>query len=193
MIDRKLFVSWIRATWLGWLLGIPIIIALALLGEAIHIGGAQFLVGAGMGTGVGLMQGRVIRRILHKSALWICSCIVGLGAPFLLTDLSKLLGWTLPYSLPAAIALGGVIIGAWQALLLRARLRQTGWWLVASTLGWTLAAGTSAVADGLPRWRVLRGIWGAFAYLGIVVAGGLVLGIVTGFCLAWLARNETAV
>jgi hypothetical protein len=36
MIDRKLFVSWIRNTWLGWLLGIPIIIVLALIGEAVH-------------------------------------------------------------------------------------------------------------------------------------------------------------
>src|SRR4030095_16229946 len=80
MIDRKLFVSWIRSTWFGWLLGIPIIIAFALIGEAVHIGGAQVLVGAGMGTGIGLMQ--VIRRILHKSAMWTCSCIVGLGAPF---------------------------------------------------------------------------------------------------------------
>ena len=67
MIDRKLFVSWILATWVGWLLGIPIIIVLALIGEAVHIGGAQFLVGAGMGTGIGLMQALVIRRTLHKS------------------------------------------------------------------------------------------------------------------------------
>ena len=51
MIDRKLFVSWIRNTWFGWLLGIPIIITLALIGEAVHIGGAQVLVGAGMGIG----------------------------------------------------------------------------------------------------------------------------------------------
>lgn len=191
MIDRKLFLSWIRATWFGWLLGIPIIIVLALIGEAVHIGGAQVLVGAGMGTGIGLMQGRVIRRMLHKSALlWLCSCIVGLGAPFLVTDLSKLVGWNLPYSLPAAIALGGLIIGSWQALILRSRLRKTGWWLVASALGWTLAAGTSALADSLPRTHAIRGIWGAVAYLGIVAAGGLILGIVTGLCLAWLFRSN---
>lgn len=192
MIDRRLFFSWIRATWIGWLLGIPIIIALALMGEAIHIGGAQFLVGAGMGTGVGLIQGRVVRRILDKSAVWICSCIVGLAAPFLLTDLSKFVGWNLPYSLPLAIILGGLIIGGWQALILRSRVRQTGWWLVASALGWTLAAGTAALADS-SRLRAIRGIWGALAYLGMIAAGGLVLGVVQGFGLAWLLRNEPAV
>ncbi len=192
MIDRKLFFSWIRNTWLGWLLGIPIIIVLALIGEAVHIGGSQVLVGAGMGTGIGLMQGRVIRRILPKSALWLCSCIVGLGAPFLLTDLSKVFGWNLPYSLLALITIGGLIIGSWQALILRSRLRQTGWWIVASALGWALAAGTSAMADS-SRAHAIRGIWGALVYLGIIAAGGLILGIVTGLCLAWLVRNESAV
>lgn len=192
MINRKLFISWIRATWFGWLLGIPIVIAFALIGEAVHIGGAQFLVGAGMGTGIGLMQARVIRSMLHKSSLWILSCVVGLGAPFLLTDLSKVFGWNLPYSLPMAIALGGLIVGIWQALMLRSRFRKTGLWIVASTLGWTLAAGTSAIADS-SRMRAIRGIWGAVAYLGIVAAGGLVLGIVTGPCLAWMIRDDSAV
>ena len=42
MIDRKLFFSWIRVTWFGWLLGIPIIIVLALIGEAVHVVGLNF-------------------------------------------------------------------------------------------------------------------------------------------------------
>lgn len=192
MIDHKLFLSWIRNTWLGWLLGIPIIIVLALIGEAVHIGGAQVLVGAGMGTGIGLMQARVIRKILHKSAPWILSCVVGLGAPFLLTDISRVVGWKLPYSLPVIIVLGGLIIGSWQALILRSRFRKTGWWIVASALGWTLAAGASAFADS-QRARTIRGLWGAIAYLGIIAAGGLIVGIVTGLCLAWLSRSEPAV
>jgi hypothetical protein len=41
LIDRKLFVSWIRATWFGWLLGIPIIIVFALIGKAVHVGGSS--------------------------------------------------------------------------------------------------------------------------------------------------------
>lgn len=191
MTDGKLFFQWIRATWFGWLLGIPIIIVLALIGEALRIGGAQFLVGAGMGAGIGLGQALVMRRILHKAVLWICSCIVGLGAPFLLTDLSKFVGWNLPYALPAAIGVGGLIIGIWQALILRSRLRRSGWWIVASVLGWTVAGGTPALADSA-RLHAIRGIWGALAYLGIIAAGGLILGIVTGLCLAWLVKSESA-
>lgn len=192
MIDRRLFFSWVRLTWLGWLLGVLIIIVLALIGEAVGIGGAQVLVGAGMGTGIGLMQVRVRGSVLDKPAQWIWSCIIGLGAPFLVTDVSKVAGWNLPYSLWVSIGLGGLIVGNWQALILRSRHRKTGLWIVASVLAWTLAGGTSAIADSLQRSHAIRGIWGACAYLGIVAAGGLVLGIVTGICLAWMFQHESA-
>ncbi len=33
-------------------------------------------------------------------------------------------------------------------------------------------------------------IWGALAYLGIVAAGGLILGLVTGICLAWMFQIQ---
>jgi hypothetical protein len=193
VINRRLFVSWILATWLGWLVGIPLIVVFALVGEAVGIGGAQFLVGAGMGTGVGLMQARIIRRLTNKSALWICSCIVGLAVPFLITDISKFAKLNVPYSLLVIITFGGLIIGGWQMLILRSRIRRAGWWMVASALAWTLAAATSAIADFLPRSHLLRGIWGALAYLGIVAAGGLILGLVTGACLVWMFRGESAV
>lgn len=193
MIDRKLFVLWLRATWFGWLLGVPIIIVLALVGEAIGIGGAQVLVGIGMGTGVGLMQGRVIRSILNRRVPWIWSTIIGLGAPFLLTDISKVAGWNLPYSLLVLIAVGGLIVGIWQALILSSQLYKIGLWMAASMLGWSLAAVTSSIADSLPRSQAIRGIWGALVYLGIVAAGGLILGAVTGVCLAWLFRREATV
>ena len=191
MINRRLFVSWIWATWLGWLLGIPFIIVLALLGEAVGIGGAQFLVGVGMGAGVGLMQARILRRLINRSALWICSCVVGLGLPFLITDVSRVAGLVIPYSLVVSITVGGLISGGWQMLILRSRVRRTGSWMVASALGWTLAAGTSAVADSLSRSHFFRGIWGAIAYLGIVASGGLILGLVTGASLVRMFRDKT--
>ena len=192
-IDRRLVLRWVRATWFGWLLGIPVIIVLALVGEAVGIGGAQVLVGAGMGTGIGLMQSRVIRSMLPKWGAWILSCVVGLAAPFLVTDIAKTAGRNVGYSLFVAVAVGGLIAGGWQAIILRARFRKTLWWVVASGFGWTLAAGTSALADPVSRLPALRGLWGAVVYLGIVAAGGLILGLVTGVCLAWMVQHEPAV
>lgn len=190
MSDRKLFIQWVRATWMGWLLGIPLIIVLALAGEAVGIGGVQVIVGLGMGTGIGWMQGRVMRSILDKSRPWVLACAVGLAIPFLLTDISKAAGLDLPYFLPFAVAIGGLTVGVWQALLLRSRFRGTGLWVAASVLGWMLAGGTSAAADVLSRSQSLRGIWGALAFLGIVAVGGLILGLVTGAALVRLVRHQ---
>jgi hypothetical protein len=169
------------------------IILLALIGEAVGIGGAQFLVGAGMGLGIGLMQARVMRGLIDKSAPWLWSCIVGLAIPFLVTDISKILAIPLPYSLQFAVVLGGLIAGLWQAFLLRSRFRMTWSWVAMSALGWTLAAGTTMAADYISKWRLLRGIWGALAFLGIVAVGGLVLGLVTVISLAWMLRYKPAV
>lgn len=193
MGHRKVFAQWVRATWAGWVIGVPFIIALALVGEALGIGGVQVLVGVGMGAGIGLMQARAIRGLLHKSAPWFWSCVVGLGAPFLAWDIAKAAGWDFPYSLYLSVALGGLIAGVWQAFLLRSRFHNTGWWVAASVLGWTLASGMAAVANTLSRSHSLRGIWGALAYLGIVAGGGLILGFVTGLALVWLLRHEPAV
>lgn len=180
--------AWVRATWLGWLAGIPLIIALALAGEAVGIAGAQFLVGAGIGWGVGFMQQRTMRRALGVPVAWLLSCVVGLTAPFLLTDIATAAGWTTWFSLYWAVAAGGFITGVWQALLLRPHLRHAGWWVPVSTAGWTLAAGTAAIADALPG-RV-RGLPGAALYLGIVLVGGAILGLVTAPPLARMLRER---
>lgn len=75
--ERKFFLRWVRATWAGWLLGIPLLILLALLGEALGIGGAQVFVGVGIGTGVGVAQARALRRHLASSTPWFWSCVEG--------------------------------------------------------------------------------------------------------------------
>lgn len=192
-MDRKIFGQWVRATWAGWALGVPIIIALALIGEVVGIGGVQVLVGAGMGTGIGFMQGRALLGVLDRAAPWFWSCVVGLSAPFLAWDIAKAAGWDFAYSPYLCVTLGGLIVGVWQAFILRSRFHREGWWVAASVVGWTLASGTAMVADTLSRSRSLRGIWGALAYLGIVAGGGLVLGLITGISLVWALRNKPAV
>ena len=193
MTERQALTQWVRATWAGWVLGIPLIVALALIGEVLHLGGAQALVGVGMGMGIGLMQARTLRNVLCRVAPWFWSCVVGLGLPFLLVDLAKLAHWNFPYSLYICVALGGLIAGVWQAFLLRPHCQNAGWWVAASVAGWNLAAGMAAIADNLFRSHSIRGIWGALAYLGIIAAGGLILGLVTGISLVWMLRQKTAV
>jgi len=192
MNEHQVFRQWVRATWAGWLLGVPLIIALALIGEAVGIGGSQFLVGAGMGAGVGLMQGRVIKSLLQSFAPWFWSCVAGLSLPFLVADIAKAAKWNFPYSLYLSVALGGLIAGVWQSRLLRSQSRNAGWWILASVAGWSLAACTALISDNLFRSHSIRGIWGALAYLGIIASGGLILGLVTGISLVWMLRYKPA-
>lgn len=195
MGDSQIFGRWVRATWAGWALGVPFIIALALVGEAVGIGGAQVPVGAGMGAGIGIMQGRVMRGVIDRAAPWFWSCVVGLAAPFLVGDIVKAAGWDFAYSLYTYVALGGLIVGVWQGVILRPRVHSTGMWMwvAGSVVGWALASGAAAVADFLSRSHSLRGIWGAIAYLGIVAGGGFVLGLITGISLVRAIRQPPTV
>lgn len=173
--------KWIAGTWLGWVLGLALIIVLALAGETVGAGGTQVIVGLGMGLGVGIMQARRVASSLRQGRAWCASCALGLSLPFLAMDLGAHSGLRVPmsYALPLAVSAGGLIAGVWQARILRARFPSSLAWVAASTVGWSLAGGMSGVADALQRSRSMRGIAGAATYLGIVTCGGLVLGVVT--------------
>jgi hypothetical protein len=188
---RGVYRRWVLATWAGWALGVPLIVAFALIGEALGAGGAQVFVGIGMGVGIGFMQHRALRGVVDGSPpwSWFWSSIVGLALPFLASDLGKAAGWVPSYSLFLCIALAGLIAGVWQALILRSRFRNAWWWVVGSVAGWTLASGLAAAADSVSRSRSLPGIGGALVYLGIVASGGLVLGLVTGLALVRMLRE----
>jgi hypothetical protein len=177
---------WLRATCLGWLLGVPCVALLALAGEGLGIGGSQVLVGLGMGTGVGLLQGRAMRPLLGRSGPWTLASALGLAFPFLVSDLAAHYGWALSYSLFWCVALGGLFVGVWQARLLHAHVSGSGWWVAGSAVGWTLAAAAGSAADTLVKASALRGLMGAAVYLGTVASGGLVLGLATGATLGHL-------
>lgn len=174
------YAAWVRATSLGWLLGVPLIAVFALIGEALGIGGSQFLVGAGMGAGIGLLQARLMRRVLDRFTPWFLSCVVGLSVPFLGADGLRAAGREHLYSLQVCVALGGLAVGGWQSALLSRRFLRTWLWLIGSAVGYALAAACATLADVLSRTHALRGPLGALVYLGTIAAGGPILGLVTG-------------
>ena len=192
MNTRRSFYQWLRATWLGWLLGVPAIVVLALIGEALGIGGVQVLVGAGMGAGIGFMQARALRGVLPRVAPWFWSCALGLALPFLFADIAKAMQWNYAYSLYLSVACGGLIVGIWQGILLRSRFRNAALWVAGSMVGWSFAASIAMLSESLTRTHALRGIFGALAYLGVIAAGGLILGLVTGVAFACLRPREVA-
>ena len=178
---------WIRITFLGWLLGIVFVVALALVGEVVGVHGSQISVGLGMGLGVGIAQERALRPLLGTSQSWRWVSALGLAIPFLVVDLARGLGRPIPYSLYVAIIAAGLTAGALQARLLKPHGLAPLSWIGASALGWTAASLMAAFADSLTRWSSVRGIPGAVLYLGLVGAGGVLLGAATSLPLRSIA------
>jgi hypothetical protein len=186
--ERRVVARWAAATFLGWVIGFFLMLGLVGLGEAVGAGASQAPLGLGMGLGVGLLQARFVALWMGaRRRAWIVATSLGLAAPFLLSDLADLGGLGLPYWLPAYVGAGGLTAGLAQALVLRAapsaRPMRIGIWIVASIVGWSLAASTVAVNDAyLPR---IPGLFGALLYVAVVLLGGIALGLVGGAAMSW--------
>lgn len=185
--ERRLFSRWLRGTFYGWVLGFVLVLLLALGGEAVGMGESQFAVGVGMGAGVGFAQGRMARSWLATPWRWATASLVGMGSPFVVNDLLGLANVEIPFFVPVCVAAGGLLAGWLQRSLLRPVSGRVGWWLLASAAGWTLAAAPAAIAPS-PR----GGPWTALLSVARILAGGVVLGAVTGGALVWIRRAPQA-
>jgi hypothetical protein len=171
---------WTKVTALGWFLGIILILLLASLFDVMGIEGVQFVVGLGLGGGVGIIQHRALRKVLTRSTRWIWASTLGLGAPFLLFDLisnfvQPLDAWYLPLS----ISLGAVTISVFQFGLLKKHTHQAIWWIPGCILGWVAAAMTVLSIDYIKL--IMHNNWVLFGInLTLILGGGVVLGYVSG-------------
>jgi len=124
----------------------------------------------------GFVQYLLLRRYLPQMGWWIL--VTGLGwlsvmvslqlMNFMLANLSILLGFPLI----------GALIGFFQWLLLRRHITQAAWWILASTLGWGLAAlgNQTPVKNG--------------SILAQLLVVGLIPALVTGLAWWYLLKPE---
>ena len=182
--DRHFFTRWVRATFLGYLLGFVLILLGGIVGDLLGLPGSDFIVGIGMGLGVGYAQGRMARPWLGKTMHWMWATVIGLGRLFLAEDLVAA-AWSefdSLHSLQLDVAIGGLLVGLMQRRILRSHCSRANWWVPASVAGWALAASTASVT--------FSGDWDAILNLGMILMGGVVLGVVTGGVLLWLLRTD---
>lgn len=171
---------------LGWLLGVPLIALMATAGEMLKIESAQFLVGAGMGLGVGWMQGRALRPTLGGAWRWASATMLVLAIPFAFFDVAKLREWDIGYSLQWAVTVGGLLVGMAQAQLLATRFRGTMAWIPATFAGYALSVAVTNGVDAFSRSLSVGNGMKLAMFLGGVVLGGVVLGLTTGWAMGRL-------
>ena len=183
-IVRHFYRRWVLASFGGWLLGIVVILLLAAVLEAVGIQG-QSVLGIGMGMCVGYAQLRVGLKHFGATSRWMWASGVGMGAPFVLSDVLGALGMQWHGAellvLPLHAAFGGLLTGVWQRRALPSGSPLVGYrWVAASTGGWVLAVATFILmaVPGHPNSAL-----DAWRNVGSLALGGLVLGLVTGGAL----------
>jgi hypothetical protein len=181
---------WIAVTFLGWTAGFLLAILFLVGVESVGIRQTQSPLALGMGAGVGFVQARMLSQYLGARAPWLAATALGLAAPFIITDILRVVGVPLPYSLPAFVAIGGIFASVLQWRLLRKITRRASLWLFASPVGWMLGGSTVWINDRwLPR---IPGLVGALLFVLIILMGGVILGACTAPVLAELRepRND---
>lgn len=179
--------KWVLFTFLGWLLGIVLILFLSGFLDSIGIEGLQFYVGLGVSAGVGFMQWLVLRKAMPITLKWLWYSILGVATPFLLFDLISMYS---EYSLkqfyiPVSVLLGGMAISVLQAKLLKPFVSNAQQWIWLSFSAWALSALT-VMAIEYTKQVSSNNLVLFFLNLTLMLIGGVILGAFTG---SFLKKN----
>ena len=186
-IGWRFWLQWVLASSVGMFVGFAMAFPISLLISDVLGQPLLALLQAGIvtGIGVGVLQWLVLRRRVTGAGWWVLTSAAGCfaillagaaGYPESLRDFGSHLSWT---DVVVVAALGGAVTGTLQWLVLRGQVSRTGWWVLASTVGWGL---------GMTAARAYSGVVGEPDSGGLFVAGA-VLGAVTGGPLGWLLRQ----
>lgn len=174
---------WTRVTFYGWLLGVILILVLSSLLDSAGIEHMQFYLGVGMGAGVGFTQWLVLKKHIPIGKNWILHAVIGMGIPFVILDL--LPDDTIAYKLPLSITLGSLCVGFLQFTMLKRYSPKAYLWIPGCVIGWVLAVGTAFIVDYTKQLApiISSNLMLALLNLFLILAGGVVLGVVTGLTL----------
>ena len=180
-IGWRLWGRWVLATTIGWAVGsIAAFIVAHLVAPIVHIvipHETNLVFGLCLGAVVGIVQRRFAPNPITASGRWVLSTSIGMGIPFVVAAIAgEFRGGHPGVGLVLIAAVGGLIAGLLQLRNVRRHSGRSGWWVLASIVGWGL--GWLAVEIGFG--------------VGLLV-GGVPLGVVTGGALVWLLQSPPSI
>lgn len=182
--------DWMKATFLGWLLGFIVVIILAVGGETVGMPNSQSFVGIGIGAGVGYMQNRLLRRLYGVNWNWMWATIIGMGLSFILFDLylAELIDPE-SYHVEYPVALGGLFCGILQYTVLKKRFGTGIIWILISFLAWSSAALMAISTPLLDQLGLNNLVSAALVLIILVLATSLLLGSISGMGLKLILKK----
>lgn len=175
---------WTKATFLGWFVGIILIIVLSSTLDSVGVEGVQFYLGVGLGAGIGFFQWRVLKEITGVNLSWLWSSLLGLGVPFLLFDLVSMYSAQPLGSkyLPLSVGTSAVFIAVLQYFILKKFSPAAHLWIIGSIAGWILAASAVLCIDYI-KLIIHHNLALFIINLIMILGGGVVLGLITGLSI----------
>jgi hypothetical protein len=141
-------------------------------GDAVALAAAFTISGAVTGTG----QWLVLRRHLPKAGWWILATSASFSLFGAASEADAV-------RFVAVFVVVGLTVGIAQWLVLRQHLHRTGWWVLASTLGFAMFGVVPIVFEAIYN-AVGYAIGAVFMLLIVSAYGGI-----TGATLVWLLRK----
>ncbi len=190
-MDNISLKKWTLSTFLGWLLSVVFILILSGIFDGLGIEGYQFYLGISVGLGVGLTQWLRLRKYSSIGIKWTWYTALGAGIPFLIFDLLKIYGHInfgeryLLYS----VSVAGLSVGIMQYLLLRPYSQKAINWIPLSLIGWICAALTVLGINSSMQ-HIKQPLLGLIVNLSLILAGGIVLGLITGSFISKLNLSK---
>lgn len=155
---------------------------------------SQIAGGTIIGLGTGIYQKSLLRRIFNVSSSWIFTLIIG----FVTSELiAGIILWQLgldreklrfieykPLPETLIFASAGLLIGLLQWRILRRFFFRSGYWIIASTLGWGICILIN-ILWFVPFIHNL--VW---AVILVFALGSLLYGAITGSTLMWIMQRK---
>ena len=154
----------------------------------------QIAGGAVIGLGTGIYQRALLRKMFNVSSSWIYTLVIG----FVITELIVcIILWQLDINryqlrfielnpLPEALifACAGLMIGLFQWTILRRYFFKSGYWVLASTIGWGICILINIL------WFVPFIRNSILAVVMVFSLGALLYGAITGATLMWVLQPK---